>query len=129
MISLRPYQSAIIADLRAALRQHRSVLLQLPTGGGKTVLTAAMIGTAASKGHRCHFHVHRQELIDQTVATFTEVGIPHGVIAAGMAPNPFQPVQIASIDTLRHRLARTRKPHDSENAVAPAAPPHGQAAE
>lgn len=110
MISLRPYQSALIDRLRHSLRSHRSVLLQLPTGGGKTVLTAAMIGTAASRGRRCHFHVHRQELIDQTINTFSAVGIPHGVIAASYAPNPFQPVQVASIDTLRHRLARVRAP-------------------
>jgi DNA repair protein RadD len=110
VLTLRPYQSAIIDRLRVSLRSHRAVLLQLPTGGGKTVLTAAMIGAAAAKGHRCHFHVHRQELIDQTIDTFKASDIPHGVIAAGYAPNPFQPVQIASIDTLRHRLGRVRKP-------------------
>ena len=33
-IILRPYQEKMVAETREALRAHRAVLLQLPTGGG-----------------------------------------------------------------------------------------------
>lgn len=100
----RAYQDELIHQVRVKLRTKRRVLLQLPTGGGKTVVGGKMIENAAGKGHRCFFTVHRRELIDQTVATFDEVGIRHGVIAAGRAWQMLERVQVCSIDTLKHRL-------------------------
>ena len=47
--------------------------------------------------------VHRKELLAQTSRTFSAFGIPHGFIAAGFNPDPFQCVQIASADTLRRK--------------------------
>ena len=107
---LRPYQETIIAETRLALRTHDAVLIQLPTGGGKTALCAKMIGNAAEKGHRAFFAVHRRELIEQTVETFDKVGIPHGVIAPGIEPRPMERVQVVSIDTLKHRLDKIEPP-------------------
>lgn len=107
---LRPYQEAIITETRTALRTNDNVLIQLPTGGGKTALGATMIGSAAEKGHRAFFSVHRKELIDQTVETFGVAGVPHGVIAPGYDPRPLERVQIVSIDTLKHRLDRVAPP-------------------
>jgi len=109
-ITLRPYQTKIIEQTRALLREVNSVLIQAPTGAGKTALTASMLGTAAQRGHRSFFTVHRAELIDQSAAAFELAGIPYGVIAAGYRPNPLAPVQIASIDTLKHRLDRVTAP-------------------
>ncbi len=105
MISLRPYQTALIADTREALRSHRSVLIQLPTGGGKTCVIAQMLHTVRAKGKRAIFTVHRQELLDQTISTFKDFDLPHGIIAAGYTPYLAQQIQIASIDTLRARLS------------------------
>lgn len=104
-ILLRPYQTALIDDTRAALRSSRSVLIQLPTGGGKTCIIASMLHTVRAKGKRAIFTVHRQELLDQTIQTFREFSLPHGIIAAGYTPYLAQQIQIASIDTLRARLA------------------------
>jgi DNA repair protein RadD len=108
--ALRSYQSDLIDKARVALREVPRVLIQSPTGSGKTALTAHMLGTAASKGRRSFFIVHRQELIEQSIATFETVGISTGVIAAGYRGNPFAPVQIASIDTLKNRLDKVTPP-------------------
>lgn len=108
---LRPHQSRMIADTRAALRTHRNVLLQGPTGVGKTVLAAFMAFSAAEKQRRVTFICHRRELIDQTAKTFEACGISHGYIAAGHASNYYIPVQIASIDTLKNRLDKVPVPH------------------
>lgn len=109
-MKLRAYQTDIIDRARAQLRQHRRVLIQAPTGAGKTALTAAMLGTAAARGKRSWFVVHRAELLDQSIATFEEVGIAHGLVAAGREPNPYMPVQLCSVDTLRNRIARLSPP-------------------
>ena len=107
-MQLRPYQTALIDACREALRGHSSVLMQLPTGGGKTAIATQMCATVAAKGRKGAFIVHRQELVDQTVRTFSEFSVPHGIISAGYAPNPTLPIQICSIDTLRARIAAGR---------------------
>ncbi len=103
-ISLRPYQTDLIDRTRAALRTHKRVLLQLPTGGGKTLTAAFMVGAAAMRGKRIAFLNHRNEILDQSVVAFTSLDIPCGVIAAGYPTNLAEPIQVCSIDTLRRRM-------------------------
>lgn len=110
MFALRDYQSALIQDTRAALSRNRAVLLQLPTGGGKTALGAYMTSGATERGRRTWFLVHRDFLLAQTVAAFRQVGISTGIIAAGHAPNPFADVQVVSIPTLARRYHRMQPP-------------------
>jgi superfamily II DNA or RNA helicase len=103
-VQLRPYQQGLLDEARAHLKAGvKSILLQLPTGGGKTVITATMLGRAAAKGHRCAFGVHRRELVKQSIATFNEVGIPHGVVSAGWYMDGGPRVQICSVPTWLRR--------------------------
>ena len=106
---LRDYQSDLIARVRAALRQHRRVVLQAPTGSGKTILTAHMIRTAALRGMSAAFLVHRKELLDQTSRALWESEVQHGVIAGGRTLTK-DLVQVASIQTLSRRLDRVPAP-------------------
>ncbi len=110
MISLRPYQSQIITDTRAALRTHPSVMIQLPTGGGKTCIAASMLGAARARGYRAWFLAHRDFLLEQTSRTFDQVGIAHAFIAAGRHADQFEPIQIVSVQTLGRRLKRYTPP-------------------
>ena len=103
MITLRPDQTETIARVYDALRTTDSVMLQAQTGWGKTVAASKLAIVAHNHGRRVVFGVHRRELLLQTSRTFRQFGIPHGFIAAGMAPDPFAHVQIASADTLRSR--------------------------
>lgn len=103
MITLRPFQSELLDATRAALPEHRSVLLYAPPGAGKTVISASMAAGAARKRRRVIFACHRRELLMQTSRTFDQFDIQYGYIAASMPANPFASVQIASIDTLRNR--------------------------
>jgi len=100
----------MIAEARGLLRHNDSVLIQAPTGAGKTALAAHMLGSASSRGRISWFNCHRAELVEQTARTFDKVGIPYGVIAAGWPVNPNMPVQICSIDTLKNRMSRYRAP-------------------
>lgn len=111
MIELRPYQIDMIDQTRALMTKGvKSILLQLPTGGGKTVLTADMLHSASQKGKRCFFLVHRRELIKQSVRTFVDVNVKHGVIASGFGERPADLVQIASVQTLARRYHKIIPP-------------------
>lgn len=106
-IVLRPYQEEAIEDIRAEYRSgHKSVLFQAPTGMGKTVLAASMVGAADEKGYEPLFICNRIELIDQTLNAFRMVGIDPGIVCAGYTPELQKSVQIASVATLGRRMAK-----------------------
>ena len=52
------------------------------------------------------FLVNRRHLVHDMSERVTRLGVPHGVIMAGIAPEPWHKTQIASIDTLYRRLDR-----------------------
>lgn len=109
--ALRPYQQDLISQARGLMQKGcRSLIITSPTGSGKTVLTAHMLATAASKGLTSWFVVHRKELIDQSVATFRAVGVPHGITAAGYPDGRRHQIQIASVQTLANRMSKLTPP-------------------
>jgi len=110
MIDLRDYQQECVDNVRTALGRSRRVLLQAPTGAGKTRMAAHMQDNAHAKGVRSWFICHRRELVEQTAKTFRDFDMPFGFIAAGFAPNPYQPIQICSIDTLKNRIGKVQPP-------------------
>lgn len=109
---LRDYQEAMlrlaIGYMQAGVRR---ILLQAPTGAGKTQMAKAMHGSAAELGLTSEFMVHRKELVDQTSRTFAADGIAHGFIAAGHPFNPDALVRIAGVQTLANRLDRLLPPN------------------
>lgn len=102
----RPFQDNLIAATRTALKSHRAVILQSPTGSGKTVMSSIMVKGALAKGGRPWFVCHRDFLVEQTSLTFYGIGVDHGIIAPGRPFNPYKHVQVCAIDTLKNRLAR-----------------------
>lgn len=111
MITLRDYQSGMRDEARALARAgKRRTLLVAPTGAGKRLMACHAIGTAAQQGYTSVFLVHRQELLDQASETLTSVDVPHGIIKAGIKPEPYL-TQVASVQSLGRRLADTPEPH------------------
>ena len=114
MITLRDYQEECLAKLRLAFGRNRSVILQMPTGSGKTAIAAAVAEGLAARGLSMLALVHRRELVDQFADTLERVGLygNYGIIAAGRAPTPWAPFQIGSVQTLYRRPLEmiTRKP-------------------
>lgn len=110
-MKLRSYQEQIISDVRAEMQNgNRSVMVQLATGGGKTVIAAMMLKTAAEKGIPSVFVVHRRELIIQSTLAFDSLGIRHGIVANGFISDPDPLVQIVSIGTYVNRMDKFRPP-------------------
>jgi superfamily II DNA or RNA helicase len=69
-----------------------------------------MLHTAAGKGMRSLFIVHRRELIKQSTSAFALEGLKHGIISAGFFEDRRHLVQIGSIQTLVKRAGRLGPP-------------------
>ncbi len=108
-ITLFPDQSETIEKLRQSMRRHKSVLLQSPTGSGKTAMATYMIQSALGKNKRMVFTVPRKELLRQTSDSFESHGINHSFVAAGRSFNPHAKVYIGMIDTMARRLEKIPK--------------------
>jgi superfamily II DNA or RNA helicase len=106
MKTLRTDQAVAVAALREEVGQGgRRMIMQGPTGFGKTVVIADMTERARAKNKRVLVTVPALSLIDQTVEMLGAQGVRDvGVIQAqhGMT-DPSQPVQVASVQTLERR--------------------------
>lgn len=110
MIILRDKQVEMIQSCRAAMKRSKRILLQAPTGFGKTVLASYMAGESSGKNNSVWFICHRVELLQGASNTFRKFGIPHAFIAAGYPMSLRELVQVCSIDTLKNRLNSLKAP-------------------
>ena len=101
---LRTYQADVIDELRAELPHHRRILAVMPTGAGKTHTFCTIAELSTSRNHNVLILVHRTELIQQTSARLTAMGVPHGIIAP-RHPVTHAQVQVASIHAAARRLS------------------------
>lgn len=109
-INLFPDQEATIENIRSAMCRTKNVLLQFPTGGGKSVIASELVGGATKKGKRSWFVAPRRELIRQLSETFTDLEIPHSFIAAGKHYDVMAQNKICSLETLKRRLGKETAP-------------------
>lgn len=101
---LRDCQVKSLHMLRDGVRNgHRRQLLNLSTGGGKTLTALNIVQESVNKGKRAVFLCDRLALIDQTSARADEYGIPHGVIQANHWRRNNELFQIASLQTIGAR--------------------------
>jgi DNA repair protein RadD len=104
---LWPHQERTLAELRTRMLAGCSrIVIQLPTGAGKTRLAAEIIKGALAKGKRVAFLVPRISLVDQTLAAFAAEGLIDciGILQADHPGfDPDQPIQIISTQTLSRR--------------------------
>lgn len=111
MIQLLPDQSETIEAVADEMRAGcKAILLQAPTGSGKSVMGSEILRRAREKRKRVWFTVPRRTLIHQMHETFNEFSIEHSYIAADMPLNPHAPAHICSTETLRRRLDKLTPP-------------------
>lgn len=104
MLTLYPDQSEIMSELRQAMHSYKKILLQSPTGSGKTAMATDMIRGAVAKGKRMLFSVPRRDLLEQTSLTFNRYGVNHSFVAAGKDFNPFANIFIGMVPTMVKRI-------------------------
>ena len=109
---LRDYQIEICESVREAFKKHRSVMMQMPTGTGKTVVLASLVQQFLDKSlerrdQHCQVLIvaHRIELTEQMGEHLKRYGIEYGVIAGGRKTKEAEPVIVASIQTLSSKLS------------------------
>ena len=125
---LRDYQLEMVSRLERAWTRHRSVLVQMPTGTGKTVLMAEVISkwvnhtpTLPGVGARVLIVAHRRELIEQIKRTVRAFGMTQDNVVVesiqklsvgGGDPvpssgHPAPSFGLVIIDEAHHALAKT----------------------
>lgn len=77
MIKLRPYQLCLLRQVRNALSADAKarVMMQLPTGGGKTIIAGALLIEWLRDGRKAVWLTHRKELAEQTCRMLTDAHI------------------------------------------------------
>ena len=104
--NLRPHQLAAKSDILRAWDSYDSVMLQMPTGTGKTYLFTSIIKDLIShyKSQKLEINIlvvaHRIELLDQIEASLNNYGIPCGFIQGTREQHLWQRVQVGSILSL-----------------------------
>lgn len=113
--SLRYYQFDNKLKVYSEWSTCDSVMLQMPTGTGKTRLFVSIVNDILS----CRMHngvipsvlllVHRKELVSQIAETLASYGLEYGIIQAGVAEKKTCHIQVASVQSLVRRLDRWEK--------------------
>lgn len=106
MIKLREYQNKIIADVRDQWKNgKKAVIVQAPTGSGKTIIFSSIAQQAAKKGNKILVVTDRAELLLQTHGALSEFGLNSYKIQAGTKIlKKDVDVFVAMTQTLRNRL-------------------------
>ena len=105
---LRDYQEEMIARVREAWKQHRSVMVQMPTGTGKTHVLAAIVNNRVSGGAgKVLVVAHRIELVAQireTVDAFFALAQQHVGNFAKALDDIGDRIKVESIQTVARRI-------------------------
>lgn len=111
--TLRDYQIENKRKIYQAWQKCRSVMLQMPTGTGKTRLFVSIArdlfnyGAARKKAIKILFLAHRKELIEQISDHLgRKYHLAHGLIVSQNMEQKQYPMQIGSVPTLTRRLER-----------------------
>ena len=108
-MKLRPYQEDLIDKTRQALLRNKRVLMQAPTGAGKTAITVYMMSRAAEAGKTSVMAVHQNELLTQTSKALWDGKLEHGMIASGKTRS-YMAAQVASVQTWVRRMDQYSEP-------------------
>lgn len=108
MIVLRDYQHDLVERAGQSFKAgNKAVIVQLPTGGGKTAIGARITSGAVAKGRRTGLIAHRRELVRQLEGKMLENGLRCGLIMPGF-PETHDAVQAASVQSLAPKALRYR---------------------
>lgn len=100
----REYQiTAVDKVVESARKGHRAVILQSPTGSGKTTMACMLARRVVGKGKNITVIANRRRLIEQFSERAREFEIDHGIVMAGHGYQTDCYMQIASKDTLLSR--------------------------
>lgn len=104
MAELRPYQELAIKQIKECFGMGEDVILQMPTGSGKTVVFSQILKECYLKKIPALMIVRGRQLVAQAEARLRREGISFGVYMANYHGfRKCEPIQIGSIDTILRR--------------------------
>ena len=111
MVELRDYQQDLLAQVQSALTDSSArVMLQLPTGGGKTHAAGALLLDWLQDGRKAVWLTHRRELATQTEKMLSDNGVSATCniswTPGDLAPSITNGVVILMAQTVSRRTAR-----------------------
>jgi superfamily II DNA or RNA helicase len=80
-----------------------------PTGSGKTRMMSEVLRFCTQHGLKGILYTHRRILLEQTSRRLESDGIKYGIRASGYDPQPYEDIQIASIQTDDSRVLKRDK--------------------
>ena len=103
----REYQSKQIEEVMGLLPEKQKVLLQLPTGGGKTVMFSLIARDYITKYDKAVIIlVHRKELMNQAAVTIKKItGYTPCLINQDAKKFIYAHIYIAMVDSLKSRMS------------------------
>ena len=111
MIHLRDYQQDLLDGVQVALAPEQArVMMQLPTGGGKTIIAGALLKEWLKGGRKAVWLTHRKELATQTRELLANASVAAWIYARWSpgkdAPGEPNRVAILMAQTVSRRTAR-----------------------
>lgn len=99
-IQYRDYQERDIKDIISSWDKVHGIMYQLPTGGGKSVVSSAVIAKVQEGGKKVLVIAHRRELIFQLKEHLQNRGLNPGVVISDIEENLDSNIIVGSIATL-----------------------------
>ncbi len=96
-ISLYPYQTTDIQNIEQAWTENRSILYQLPTGGGKGIVITQLISDY--RNEETIIFAHKRKLLKQIHKNLAKMGIKAGLLIGQTEENLDAKILLVSIRT------------------------------
>ena len=110
MVELRDYQRTLLHRVEAALDADAKarVMMQLPTGGGKTEIAGQLLKKRLTDGRMAVWVTHRRELTEQTCDSLIRAGVSAGIVKSWKTNDPDAPAMLESVVILMDRTLANR---------------------
>ena len=113
MVELRDYQRILLHQVEMALHNNPKarVMMQLPTGGGKTEIAGQLLKRRLTDGRKAVWVTHRKELTEQSCERLIRANVPARIKKSWKSNDPDAPatpggVAILMAQTLGRRTAK-----------------------
>ena len=111
VIELRPYQQELLKQAQNALTENPNLrlMVQLPTGGGKTIIAGALLTQWLQQGRKAAWLTHRNELAEQTCRMLA-AGVP-AITNINWTPGDDAPAMVGGVVILMAQTVGRRTAH------------------
>lgn len=103
---LRDYQTKAINNILESFNDYDSVMLQMPTGTGKTTVFSELVKRwirEIKPNQRVLILVHRKELVDQAIERLKRSGVLSSRIQSGFKSDLIKQVQVGMVQSMRKK--------------------------